>query len=314
MDFFEELEKLRKSRPRISVVRLNNINSDYTANTDQLKNCYLIANAVKNEDCMYGRDFYENSDCVDCDHIFKCTLCYECVNCRQCWDSSSLQDSNNCQNCDFGYDLKDCRNCIGCAGLRKKQFHIFNMPYSKEDFLIAKSALKREEIQTKFNEVKLKTPRVNSLQIATENCFGDNIYNSKNTWYSFDSSECQDCGYLEECKQMHDCWDISILEEAQFCYQISSSHILNNCNFCFQCMTSSDCEFCEFVANSSNCFGCISLNHKQYYILNQPYKKEEYFKRLAEIKGELLRESDYGGRFWSPTFPLQDTVAVWDKL
>ena len=47
MDFFEELEKLRKSRPRISAVRLNNINSDYTANTDQLKNCYLIANAVK---------------------------------------------------------------------------------------------------------------------------------------------------------------------------------------------------------------------------------------------------------------------------
>ena len=252
MDFFEELEKLRKSRPRISAVRLNNINSDYTANTDQLKNCYLIANAVKNEDCMYGRDFYENSDCSDCDHIFKCTLCYECVNCRQCWDSSYLQDSNNCQNCEFGYDLKDCRDCIGCAGLRKKQFHIFNMPYSKEEFLARKSMLKREEIHTKFNEVKLKAPRVNSLQIATENCFGDNIYNSKNTWYSFDVSECQDSGYLEECKQMHDCWDISILEEAQFCYQISSSHILNNCNFCFQCMTSSDCEFCEFVANSSN--------------------------------------------------------------
>ncbi|MBI4994887.1 hypothetical protein HZC21_04575 [Candidatus Peregrinibacteria bacterium] len=314
MDFFAELEKLRRTQPRISAIRLNNTNSDYTANTDQCKNCYLIANAVHNEDCMYGRDFHDNSDCSDCDHIFGCTLCYECENCKQCWDSIHLQDSNNCQNCSYGYDLKDCRNCIGCVGLRKKEFHIFNMSYSKEDFFCKKASLKRHEIQAQFNELKLKIPRTYSLQIATENCFGDNIYNCKNIWYSFDVHECQDCGYIEECKQLHDCWDNTILEESQFCYQISSSHILNNCNFCFQCLSSNDCEFCEFVMNSRNCFGCISLNRKEYHILNRPYPKEEYFKRVSEIKTELRRERDYGGKFWSPTFPFEDTVAAWKKL
>lgn len=314
MDFFAELEALRKKTFRLSAVRLNNINSEYTMNTDQLKNCYLIANAVKNEDCMYGRDFYENCDCIDCDHIFGCTLCYECVNCRQCWNSNNLQDSNNCIDCNFGYDLKDCQNCIGCAGLRKKQFHIFNQSFSKEDFFAKKSSLSRQELQTRFDELKLHVPRTHSLQINTEHCFGDNIYNCKNTWYSFDVQECQDCGYIQECKQLHDCWDVTILEQSQFCYQISSSHILNNCNFCFQTLSSSDCEFCEFVMNSRHCFGCISLNRKQYYILNQPYNKEEYFKRVAEIKADLRRESDYGGKFWSPTFPFQDTVASWNKL
>lgn len=314
MDFFKELECLRQNRFRLSAVRLQNINSDYTANTDQCKNCYLIANAVHNEDCMYGRDFYDSNDCIDCDHIFGCTLCYECVNCRQCWDSLCLQDSNNCQNCDYGYDLKDCQNCIGCVGLRKKQFHIFNMQYSKENFLQKKEALKRQEMQAQFNELKFKVPRQHSLKIATENCFGDNIYNSKNAWYAFDISECQDIGYVEESKKLHDCWDITILEESSFCYQTSSSHILNNCNFCFQCLSSSDLEFCEFVMNSRNCFGCISLNHKEYHILNQPYPKEEYFKRVAEIKAELKRENDYGGRFWSPTFPFMDTVASWSRM
>lgn len=314
MDFFAELENLRTSTPRIGSIRLQNINSEYTHNTDQCKNCYLIANAVKNEDCMYGRDFYENSDCIDCDHIFGCTLCWQCVHCKNCWDSSSLQDSNNCQNCDFGYDLKDCKNCIGCVGLRKKQYHIFNMPYTKEAFEKLRLTMKRQEISEKFNEVKLKVPRTHSLQINTENCFGDNIYNSKNVWYGFDCNECEDIGYVAEGRNLKDCLDIFVLEYSELCYQCSSNYRLHNCNFCFVCTASSDLEFCELVFNSKNCFGCIGLNHKQYYILNKPYEKEEYFKRVAEIKLQLRREKDYDGRFWSPTFPFGDTVAAWNKL
>lgn len=314
MNFFQELEELRLKTPRIGSIRLQNINSEYTHNTDQCKNCYLIANAVGNQDCMYGRDFYKNSDCVDCDHIFKNTLCYECIKCKECWNCSYLQDCNNCQDCDCGYDLKDCKNCIGCAGLRKKEFHIFNKPYSKEDFMKMKALFAPEEIQKKFEEVKLKTPRVYFQQINAENCFGDNLYHCKNAWYAFDCDDCHDAGYTSEGKELKDCWDIFVLEYAELCYECSSNYRINNCNFCFSCTNSSDLDFCELVFNSKYCFGCIGLNHKGYHILNRPYSREDYFKRVAEIKEQLRRGSDYGKGFWSPTYPFQDTVGSWPRL
>lgn len=314
MRFFQELDELRKITPRLSTIRLNNINSDYTANTDQLKNCYLIANAVKNEDCMYGRDFYENSDCIDCDHIFRCTLCYECLNSNGCYNSGFLQDCENCTDCDFGYDLKNCQSCVGCVGLRKKQFHIFNQPYTKEAFLEKKKQLQSEEIKTQFEALKHTTPRIYSIQTNTEYCFGENMHHSRNAIYCFDVNECQDVMYIEESRKMHDCMDITILEDSAFCYEISSSHILNNCDYCFQCVTSSDLRFCEFVFNSKNCFGCIGLNHKEFYILNQPYSREEYFKKTAELWEEIKAGGDPAQQFFHSTYPWEDTVASWPRL
>lgn len=314
MDFFAQFELLKSKTPRLSAVRLNNINSDYTYATDQLKNCYLLANAVKNEDCMYGRDFYDCADCSDCDHIKKCTLCYETLNSRECYDSAYLQDCTNCLNCEYGYDLKDCKNCIGCVGLRKKEFHIFNEPYPKEDFLRKKKSLSPAEIKKKFEELQYKVPRVYALQISVEHCLGDNIYHSRDAYFCFDIDGCERVGYIDESKKLHDCYDISILEESEGCYEISSSHILNNCNFCFQCASCSDLEYCELVFNSKNCFGCISLNHKEYYILNEPYSRQDYFKKVAEIKAELKGTGEYGRVFLSPTYPIENTVGNWKRV
>ncbi|MEK7528410.1 MAG: hypothetical protein AAB592_01455 [Patescibacteria group bacterium] len=315
MDFFAELNALRDSTPRLSVVRLNNINSDFTANTDQCKNCYLLANAVSNEDCMYGRDFYNNTDCIDCDHIMHCTLCYECVNSRGLWGCSHMQDSANCRDCDFGFDMRDCTNCIGCVGLRNAEFYIFNVRYMKEDFLKKRLELTRDEIALEFEALRLRVPRRSGMFIGTEHCFGDYMFNSKNVFCGFDISECQDSAYIEECKKMNDCYDITVLEQAAFCYEISSSHILNNCNFCFQCVESSDLEFCEFVFNSKNCFGCIGLNHKEYYILNKKYSPEDYARMVAEIRSGLKKDPrGYGAGFFHPTFPFADTVASWARL
>ena len=63
-----------------------------------------------------------------------------------------------------------------------------------------------------------------------------------------------------------------------------------------------------------DCFGCISLHRKQYYILNKPYSKEEYFKQVAELKDQLRTQGIYGQMLITPCFPREDTVAVWDKM
>lgn len=313
MDFFKEFESLQLKTPRIGSIRINALNSEYTHNTDQCKNCYLLANAVKNEDCYYGRDFYDNQDCVDCDHVLRCTLCYECLNSKECYNSTFLQDCANCIDCDFGYYLKDCKNCIGCVGLRKKEYYIFNEPYSREEFLLKKATLKPEEIRTQFEKLKLKVPRVFAMQLGSENSTGDYVLNSKNAHECFDVVECQDAAYLSECKKVKDSLDIFVLEDAELCYECSSNHVLNNCNFCFMCMYSSNLEYCELVSNSKDCFGCVGLNHKEYHILNRPYSREEYFKRVAEIKNQIKREGTYG-KWFPSTYPSADTVASWPRL
>jgi hypothetical protein len=177
-----------------------------------------------------------------------------------------------------------------------------------------KALFSRDEIQKKFDEVKLTVPRTYSTQINAENSFGDYLYNCKNAFYAFDSNECEDIGYVAEGRSLKDSYDIFVLEYSELCYQCSSNYRLNNSNFCFACTTSSDLDFCELVFNSKNCFGCVGINHKEYHILNQPYSKEEYFNKVAEIKAELSREKDYGAGFWVPTYPIEDTVANWPRL
>lgn len=314
MDFIAEFAELKAKTPRISSIRLQSTNSEYTHNVDQCRNCYLLANAVKNQDCMYGRDFYDDADCVDCDHVKECTLCYWCVNSRNCYNCTFLHDCADCSDCDYGYYLKGCKHCIGCANLRQAEYHIFNKKYSREEFEAMKKNLSHAEIEEKFEKLKESAPHVYGIQINTDHCVGDYVQHSKNVFMGFDINECHDCAYIEESKNLKDCLDITILEDSQLCYEVSSSHVLNNCNFCFMCVGSSDLDFCEMVMNSKYCFGCISLNHKEYYILNKPYSKEEYFKTVAEIKEQLKSEGNYGFNVLAPTYPMQDTVLSLPRL
>lgn len=117
-------------------------NSEYCFNADGANNCYLVANVVNNENCMYGRDYYDNKDCVDCDHIKQCTLCYQCLNCGNCYNCDYLQDSLNCNDCRYGYFLKGCRDCVGCISLHRKQYYILNKPYTKEEYFVKVAEIK----------------------------------------------------------------------------------------------------------------------------------------------------------------------------
>jgi hypothetical protein len=200
------------------------------------------------------------------------------------------------------------------VGLKQKKFYIFNVRYSEEEYKRKVEELKYEEIIKRFNELKKEVPHLAILQQDSENFTGNGIYHSRNIVESYDVNECQDSGYMIECKNVNDSWDISILEESELCYQISSSRMLKNSNFCYFCARSSDIEYCENLIECQNCFGCISLHRKQYCILNKQYKKEDYFRKVAEIKTQLIEKNLYGKMFIPSVFPLEDTVAVMPTL
>jgi hypothetical protein len=196
----------------------------------------------------------------------------------------------------------------------QKRFYIFNEPFSEEEYRKRIAEMSDEEILKRFEELKRSVPRQGVLQLDSENFTGDAVYHSRNVVGSFDVSECQDCGYLVECKNTTDSWDISVMEDGELCYNCSSCHIMHDSNCCYFCLSCSECEYSENLAECKNCFGCISLHRKQYYILNQPYEKDEYFKKVAEIKDQLCEGGLYGKMFVPSVFPREDTVVMWERM
>jgi hypothetical protein len=121
-------------------------------------------------------------------------------------------------------------------------------------------------------------------------------FNSENSDYATFSWKMKDCymisgGWTCE-KTMYssriiytnyviDSLDWTNLEQ---CYQAI------NCEWCYSCiycMNSNNCSSSYFLydcENCSDCFMCYNLIWKKYYIYNKSYSKDEYFKKIEDLK------------------------------
>ncbi len=102
-----------------------------------------------------------------------------------------------------------------------------------------------------------------------------------------DSSKCMHCNYCEKCDNCYRC---------TFCKNCSRCVLCTHCQRCESCFGSSylidsvdchDCthaELCTGCVNCTYCYGCTGLTNQEFYILNQPYTREEYFKLVKALK------------------------------
>ena len=138
-----------------------------------------------------------------------------------------------------------------------------------------------------YEKLKKSHPKAftHSFFWKNENCdYGNYLYGCKNMYYSFDCPACEDCLYCYNCIKCKNCVDSTFCYECQYCYEcldVDRSYNSSHLNYCSSCY---DCHWCYDCVNCHDCFGCISLEHKQYCILNHQYSKERYSKRLEEIK------------------------------
>jgi len=105
----------------------------------------------------------------------------------------------------------------------------------------------------------------------------------KNTYLCFDCDETEDSAYIVGCAYLKNCFDMN----ASFNNELSYENLFLDESY--QTFFSEDCESCTNVWFSRNligcadCFGCVNLRNKSYYIFNRPYTKEEYQKKLKEF-------------------------------
>lgn len=270
------------------------------------------------EDSYYGFWVGDCRDCVDCAFVEKSELCYECIDVRECYDCNFCQDCISCTECEFCYDCKGCKNCFGCVNLRNKEFHIFNQPYGKKDYYekiaVIKQVSRHNTWPAEFTDLKNKLPHIYLQGFQNENTVGDHVFNSKNAFYCFDASEQEDTFYMWNASRTKDAMDCSYTGMgSELNYMCHSAVTLYDSSFCNICWYSQNLEYCEYVFNSHDCFGCVSRNHAEYEILNQKYLKEEYFRKVAQIKQALKKDGSYG-KWWWPSLYEEVTPTPYYQL
>ena len=298
--FFVQFFELLKRTPLKTLNIVNGVNSPYTNNITDPKNCYLVFNAGYSEDCMYGHGVNFSKWCVDVSHVSKCENCYEgfwLTSCSSSLFSSQCENSFNmvfCKNC------VGCQDCFGCVNLRNKSHCIFNEQYSREEYFekIKSFGLgsyeNLQKIKKQVYEFWNKFPNKFIQGMQNTNVSGNYIDHSKDIKNSFMIREGQNlhyCQYVQENTTSKDCWDYSIWgDNNQLLYECHACGIgTQNMKFCLYCQLSvHDLEYSIFCSNGSeNLFGCVALRKKQYCILNKQYTKEEYEKLVEKIKQQM---------------------------
>ncbi|MBI1812941.1 hypothetical protein HY285_05715 [Candidatus Peregrinibacteria bacterium] len=314
--FFEQFGELQRRVPQLSLSVWNSQNSDYCNYVGNVKDSYLIFGSVYSEDCFYGSPYY-SKNCVDTLVVRECERCYECIDCRKLYECFYAQDCHSSQGLIFCFDLQGCSDCIGCAGLRRKQYCIFNEQHTKEEFVRKKAELDlcnsraRSLLKKKLSELSLSTPHRYMQSNQVENVSGNYVYECKNVLDAYYADRSEDCRYCAQVVDLEDCQDINFTEENELCYEYLGAYQNSRTLFSLFCNRVSDSLYCSACHSSRNLFGCVGMRNAEHCILNRQYTKEEYEKLVSRIIEKMKKENQYGEFFplsLSP-FGYNETVA-----
>ncbi len=291
--FFKQFNELIEIVPRLSLlITGNNKDSDYTNIVEDMKNCYLVFEADFDEDCMYSGYLVKSKRVLDSFYGWENELCYETIYCQGCY---GVKHSYGCQNCINSHFLRDCigcQDCFGCVNLRNKSYHIFNQPYTKEDYkkkielFNIGSRKASKELEEKFRKFSENYPRKYAYIQKSEKANGNFIFNSSDQHQCFGMNESKSAYYTIWSNYDSDISDAyasgyyaGILHECQSVFY--KAYNIKFSNFCFKGI--SDATYCDLCTGSSNIFGCVGLKKGEYCILNKKYSREDYASLIAKI-------------------------------
>lgn len=258
--------------------------------------------SYQSEDCYYNTRVFYCKNSIDCTLCNKCELCYFCLDCIDCYNCNYCVECQQCNDSMYCYFSVNLMNCFGCVALKGKEYHIFNKPYSPDEYKQKVAELKKsskEEILAMMSELLKTTPRPALVGKNNTNSFGDHIYFCTNVYWGFDSKQLADSTYVYHCDDSKDLFDCSHLGWSENSYQIMSGGNLNNCQFCFGCWNSYNLSYCELVYNSHDCLLSVGLNKKEFHILNKPYSESEYKNEVATIIASLKADGEWNQ--WYPS-------------
>lgn len=302
--FFDQFAELKLKVPRLAIHNAKSENSEYCNTAVGNKNCYMIFGGDMNEDSMFGVLCDRNRDSVDLDYSYKGELLYFCSDTANCYNCHYLFNAKVSSNCYFCEELSACSECILCFNLKNKNFCIENKQYSEEEYFAKKKQLINGSFESyknlfeRFLEMRKTVPKKFAHIVCSQDCEGDYIVDSKNCTLSFDVARSEDTRDIIYGSEIKDCFCCDMLGlKSELCFNnLSAIGAYRTC-FSFWIVDSSELTYCDFLLNSSNCFGCVCLNHGEYCILNKKYSKEEYEDLLPRVVAHMKKTGEWGQFF-----------------
>ncbi len=328
--FFAQFQKLLGRVPMPAVFNSLCTRSNYCNHVGELKDCYLTFASWQNENVMYSSRCHFSKDSSDMFGVSQCELSYEDISSVKLYKTFFSEICENCTESYFLYDCKGCSNCFGCTNLRNKQYHIFNAPYSKEEYFQkinefnVGSYAGLVNAAQKFSEIKNAALRRHANFTNVQNSTGDNLSHVSNSKDCFDLiDDVRDCKWcINGGVKMEDVYDV-YGGGADFELGYEGVDIGNQASsllFTVVVWSSSNIQYSYNCHGCENCFGCIGLRNKKYCILNTQYTPEDYKALLPKIIEQMnqtpytdKKERGYGyGEFFPPEispFAYNETIA-----
>jgi len=326
--FFYQFRSLQSKVPRVNLYRDNFVLSDYCNYGLDFKECYLLFGGKNNERVYFGNQVVDSRDSLDVAFSEKVEFSYENFECERTNKLFFSCYSSDCVESYYLVDCKNCMNCFGCVGLRNKNYHIFNQPYTKEEYkkFIDSNNLGSFKLHIEFvkklRALELTVPHRYARIYKSVNSDGDDLSEARNTHDSFSSRQAEDSRYLFFCRnKTKDCYDTSFQGfNAELLYEVAHGFAGSNTAFSVRNLYNQNVCCSEECQNCLNVFGCEGLRKKQYCILNKQYTKEEYEKLLPKIikhmeempyvdkKGNIYKYGEFFPSDLSP-FCYNETIA-----
>ncbi|MBI4836565.1 MAG: hypothetical protein HY817_04880 [Candidatus Abawacabacteria bacterium] len=318
--FFAQFRKLQQIAPVVGLLSSMQENAEYCQDSEGLKNCYLVFDALNCQDVYYSARIYNSRDCVDVYWVMDSELLYDCVYMFNCYNARYSFNCHNVSDSAFLFNCRNVKHAFMCSGLRNKEYCIYNKQVTKEEYEAFVKEIKWSDYQTivelkkKFISEVIPTSVIPPAFLDNcDNVEGNYLKNTANALNAFESFDLKDIYNVFQCAKGHDIAGAYMCNDrVEKCFQCVATGIavyeVRNCAFVWH---SSYMEYCYLCLNCQNCFGCIGLRNKQYHIFNKPYPKEEYEKRVTELKEKMKERGEYDQFFpleMSP-FPYEDTIA-----
>lgn len=317
--FFEQYNDFLLRVPRVALTGSNNVNSDYCNYSLSNKNSYLCFASHYNEDSGYLDYSNKCIACFDCLHVGNSEYSLGSNYCDKLFQCAYMQYSFDCVNCYLGYDLRNCSNCFGCVGLRNKTYNIFNVQYTKEEYLeklksYLKDTASLEIANDEFESLNARTPKLFSYQKKNDNCTGNDIEDSRNLKNAFSVKFSEDSKNLFiNCIRVKSSMDVNNVAQDPSELLYESQGITNSSNvlFCDASWGNTFVTYCNSCFSSNNLFACIGINKGEYMIFNKKYSKEEYFELKERIIEHMKAAGEYGEFFpiGSSPFGYNESIA-----
>ena len=308
-NFLEQVRDVYKKVPKVALIYVRSVNSEYVNISADNKNCYMLVESSNNEGCIHSYWVQQCRDSVDLSFSHQTELAYESDDCYNGYKLLYSKGGHDCRDSYFLYDCRGCSDCIGCANLRNQQYCVFNVPLGKEAYkkFLADARLDTasgvEAMRKKFAEFIETQPRKYAEIINAPGSTGNYIANAKNCRECFHAYDAEDNAYSVHvwrgAKGIMDC-DTSG-RGAEFNYNsLNAGLAASHCTVTSVCWGSAFAEYSFYCHSSNNVFGSVGLRKKNYCILNKQYSKEEYEALRKKIVDGMKKENSFG-EFFPPS-------------